>query len=30
MEAILIFVLTTVVAGKEAYHPLSPHVKSLK
>jgi hypothetical protein len=30
MEAILIFVLTTVVAGKEAYHPLSPHVQSPK
>jgi hypothetical protein len=30
MEAILIFVLTTVVAGKEAYHPLSPHVQCPK
>jgi hypothetical protein len=30
MEAILIFVLATVVAGKEAYHPLSPHVQSPK
>jgi hypothetical protein len=27
MEAILIFVLATVVAEKEAYHPLSPHVQ---
>jgi hypothetical protein len=30
MEAILIFVLATVVAGKEAYYPLSPHVQSPK
>jgi hypothetical protein len=30
MEAILIFVLATVVAGKEAYHPLSPHVQCPK
>jgi len=30
MEAILIFVLHTVVAGKEAYHPLSLHVQCLK
>jgi hypothetical protein len=30
MEAILIFILTTVVAGKEAYHPLSPHVQCPK
>jgi hypothetical protein len=30
MEAILIFVLTTMVAGKEAYHPLSPHVQCPK
>jgi hypothetical protein len=30
MEAILIFVLATVVAGKEAYHPLPPHVQSPK
>jgi hypothetical protein len=30
MEAILIFVLATVVARKEAYHPLSPHVQCLK
>jgi hypothetical protein len=30
MEAILIFVLTTVVAGKEGYHPLSPHVQCPK
>jgi hypothetical protein len=27
MEAILFFVLTTVVAGKEAYHLLSLHVQ---
>jgi hypothetical protein len=27
MEAILIFVLATVVARKEAYHPLSPYVQ---
>jgi hypothetical protein len=27
MEVILIFVLTTMVAGKETYHPLSPHVQ---
>jgi hypothetical protein len=30
MEAILIFVLATVVAGKEAYHPLSPYVQCPK
>jgi hypothetical protein len=30
MEAILIFILVTMVAGKEAYHPLSPHVQSPK
>jgi hypothetical protein len=30
MEAILFFVLFTVVAGKEAYHPLSPHVQCPK
>jgi hypothetical protein len=30
MEAILIFVLATVVAKKEDYHPLSPHMQSPK
>jgi hypothetical protein len=30
MEAILIFVLATVVAGKEGYHPFSPHVQCSK
>jgi hypothetical protein len=30
MEAILIFIFTTVVAGKEAYHPLSPHMQCPK
>jgi hypothetical protein len=27
VEAVLIFVTPTMGAGKEAYHPLSPHVK---
>jgi hypothetical protein len=30
MEAILIFVLATVVAGKQAYYPLFPHVQILQ
>jgi hypothetical protein len=30
VEAILIFVCATVLARKEAYHPLSPHVQSQK
>jgi hypothetical protein len=27
MEAIMIFILATVVAGKEGYHPLPPHMQ---
>jgi hypothetical protein len=30
MEDILIFVLPNMGAGKEGYHPLSPHVQCLK